>query len=97
MDNIDFDDDMGERDERSRTQNVNGTKYTVQCFDPYGAWKVMGSNVPNELKGNFTSQWAAFRAIEGYEASRPKPVEKTIVSTDGKGGKVRIPQNSTLE
>lgn len=91
-----YDDDTFEQDlSRTRTKQVNGREYTVQCTDPYGLWHIKG-NVAECLKGQYTGAEQAWQAINAYEAARPVPQEKTIMSTDGKGNKKRIPQDSTL-
>lgn len=93
----DFTDDLDERDSRTRSREVNGRTYTIQCTDPYGHWHVVGGGLPEVLKGSWTSIEKLWSQIEHYEANRAVAPEKTIVSTDGKGGRKRIPQNSTLE
>jgi hypothetical protein len=91
----DFTDDLQRKEERLRTQTINGVDYKIQCKDPYGYWYFVGQ-VGEVLRGAFTGADLAWRAAEAYEAARPVPVERTIISTDGKGNKKRIPQDSLL-
>lgn len=94
----DFTDDLIRRDERIRTRTVNGVEYTIQCFDPYGHWRVVPKNgkAPAAIDGWYTESELLWKAVQAYEDARPKPMERTIISTDGKGGKKRIPLDSVI-
>lgn len=74
-------------------REINGHSYRIQASDPHGLWQiyVKTGKLPAALEGFYTSTHSAWKAIETYEASRPKPIPHTILSTDGKGGKKRIP------
>jgi len=73
----------------TRTFTAGTREYKVQRTDPYHFWSFMGT-VAEELRGSYTSLAQAERAANTFEATRPKPMERSILSTDGKGGKSRV-------
>lgn len=62
----DFFDDLQRREERTRTETINGKEYTVQCTDPYGLWHIVNCEQP-ELDGTYTTVEAVWQAIHTYE------------------------------
>lgn len=65
----DFLDDLRRAEERRRTETINGVEYTAQCTDPYGMWHLSGKNVPESLKGEYTSIEVLWKAVNAYEAA----------------------------
>lgn len=89
------DDIIRSREERIRTATFHGVEYTVQATDPYGFWHIVNAKSP-KLQGNFTTSERALAICEAYENEKQKEKQKvedsrTIWSTDGKGGKKRVP------
>jgi hypothetical protein len=91
-----FFDELNERDQRVRSKIINGRKYQARCTDPYGFWHVEGS-VAEDLRGSYNNIELLWKAVQAYENAKPIPKEKTILSTDGKGGKRRVPVSEFFE
>lgn len=86
-----------ENQDRVRIVKLDDTEYLIECKDPYGFWFILNPR-PEELSGMYTSIAEAMRQVEIYHNAKKKKAEaiKTIVSTDGKGNKTRIPADPAL-
>lgn len=64
-----------------RTVDINGTAYLLQCYDPYGFWKVAPAspmdNFPHEiLDGNYTTADHAITAVRSVDPATITPARK---------------------
>ena len=68
----DFTSDLEQQAERTRTQEINGKKYTIQATDPYGMWHIESKSgpLPASLEGTFTTMDKAWSMILAYETSK---------------------------
>ena len=65
----DFTDQLRDRDDRVRRLEIDGKKYTLECQDPYGFWKIkmaQGGAMPECLKGVYTSMGLAEHSLRSY-------------------------------
>lgn len=67
----DYFDELLERDERTRSRQINGTHYTIKATDPYGHWHVekIADNHPL-AKQTWTSAMRAWEAVQSYENAK---------------------------
>jgi hypothetical protein len=97
--NLDFVDQLQDRDDRIRRLEIDGEKWTIVASDPYGFWKIKRSSglLPEVLQGNYTGQGLAEAAIKHYvnvkkmksEAAADRIEAAIYKSTDKKAKKAR--------
>lgn len=89
-----FQDTLMERDERVRTQVVEGTEYTIRADDPYGLWHVVSPKPPKDISGAYTGVNACWDAIKAYELKKKAKGASSghrIETRDENGKRVKLP------